>query len=288
MILVQFGAYVFPTAGEVEDVPGAPSPGLLTDLAAGGAWDSLGGGKAPGRRRTLSKNFVIVGTTPALLATAVDLYLANLGKRDQLWARTYVGGDLRWQWARCVATQLHREPQHFLHQPAAMTFEVAEPGWNGEQHGVGWYLDDGKLLNDGLYLDDRNETILAAAGTASWSNDGNRVVKPTITLLNNSSATPAVSFTDIRIGISGFSEFLWAGELDEGETLVIDCATPAIKLNGSNAYADLSFTANHHIGDWLRLAAGANVVDISWSEVAGAGAGTRELRASARYWDGWE
>jgi hypothetical protein len=187
-----------------------------------------------------------------------------------------------------VATQLHREPQHLLHQPAVMTFEVTQPGWNGEQHGVGWYLDDGWYLNDGLYLDDRNETVLSAPGTASWPNGGNRLTKPQITLQNNSSASPAVSFTNIYVGIAGYSEFYWAGELGEGEELVIDCATPAIKLNGSNAYADLHFTANHHISDWLRLEKGSNSVEISWSEVPGAGAGTRELRASAQYWDGWE
>jgi hypothetical protein len=81
MILEQFGSYVFPRWAPVEDVPGAPSPGALTDLPAGGhgtAWGWEIAGRCDADEELSS------GATPAACA-AVDLYLENLGKRDQLW-----------------------------------------------------------------------------------------------------------------------------------------------------------------------------------------------------------
>lgn len=279
MRLTQFGTYVFPLYNKRDTLGPGDSSGSLLELPGGGAWDGYQDDEAPERPTTYSTAFEIVAATAALVDTELGYIRARRGLRRRLWA-TMADGTMRFCWARLARIRHERAWRNTLFVPVELTFEVPNPGWNGTGHGAQWRLDEGEVLDAGLYLDYDAAVALEADGstTITLANGGNRTVNNVVISLT----AGAASISNIRFQLSP-CDFTFTGTVAAGKTLDIDCGTRSVLNDGADAYASLTLGGAHSVADWLQLAAGSNDLVMTYSGNAG-GDATVELE----YYDGWE
>ena len=182
-------------------------------------------------------------------------------------------------WARLAKTKIERKIGNIFFQPIELSFEVGQPGWNGNGYGAPWLLDAGEILDDGLYFDTDETTMLDDTGTASivLTNAGNRAqanVVITLSAVDTTITDPRFTFAPIDIK--------YTGTIAAGTSLVLDCGVKSILKNGADAYSGMTFP-NHAAADWFVLQPGANTVVLTYTGNA-SNLGT----VTFSYNDGWE
>ena len=278
MRLVQFGSFVFPLYNKRDVLSPGASGGALISLPSNTAWDNYQDDQStesPARYRTA---FEIVETTAAAVQTKRDQIRARRGLVRRLWAQM-PDETMRFVWARLSAIRMEHDYRYTFYQPVELEFEVAQPGWNGSGHGVGWTLDSGEYLDDGEWLDEADVTTLTSSGmTVTINNGGNRPQTAiTITITGGTS-----SISNIRLVCSP-CDIKFSGTVAAGQSCIINTATKSVLNNAVNAYASFSLEAGHTVADWFRLAAGDNTVTITYS-----GNATNNATITWEYCDGWE
>ena len=249
------------------------------DAPRGGAFDSLGRETASRGGYSLRVSGTItppIGGGPAELTRYYDALRACLGRRDKLWRR---GGDgsFHWAWARLVSIEAVREATFQNKQEMSLVFYIFSALWQGTLHGS-WRLDDGNALNDGLTLD--TDLIYPLAETVTpipIVNNGNALVRD-FEIAVTAQSSP---ITRVRIEKPGETSLVWNGNLQVGNSLVVDFGAMSITNSGVDAYAGLTLTSEHKIDDWMRLDPGVNIVTLTR---AGGGPG---CSATVVNYDGW-
>lgn len=280
MILDRFGDYIFPVFN-IGDSVGAQSRADIYPTPGGG-FDPNKSDDAADRSGTITRRCEIIHQISSTEYQALlDAARAQRGKRRKLFARTASDdpedAEVRWLWARCASVGVERGMRNLRHQAIVLTFAVANYHWNGRGY-ADWTFDDGHYFDDGMYFDVSNWEGNLTSSPAPFAviNGGNKTV--TNAILQVTAGSAAITALTIRIGAS---ELVWTGTLAAGQQLLIDAGSYRVTNNGVDAYAGLSFGANHTVDDWIRLEPGATTITFTWS---GGGSGSVW---SMNFWDGW-
>lgn len=278
MRLTQFGTYTLPLFNKRDQVGTGDTGGNLITLVTGASYDHYGNDTAPEAANSITTSFEIIDTTATAVQTARDAIRALAGLKRRLWAHFPDGTD-RFVWARLSRVRMERRREYVYYQPVDLTFEVAQPGWNGVLHGAAWLLDNGETLDTGLYLDLDDVWIPSSDGdTETVNNAGNRMVRDAL-LTITASATATISNVRIRCGSC---DWTWTGTVAVSTSLTVDCGSRTIKNNGVDAYDGLTLNSGHTVADWLQLAPGSNTVTINYTNNA-----DNSADVTFSFYDGW-
>jgi len=278
MRLIRFDDYTFPLYNKRDQFDTGFTGGALVDIVDGAAYDSTGTGIAPEAVNTITTSYEIIATTASVMQVARDAIRALAGTRGRLVAEVTSASNTkkeRWVWARLSRLRMERRREYVYYQPVEATFELAQPGWNGDSHGVPWKFDDGWELDDGLFLDYGTEWLPAGTPESGvYANDGN-CAQTDIAVVVTTAATPLTSFTLV----CGSCDWTFSGTVAANKALVIDCGKKSVKNNGADAYVNFTLNANHAVADWLRLEPGNNTVTLTYT-----GSG---ISVAINYYDKW-
>lgn len=138
-----------------------------------------------------------------------------------------------------------------LIQSVTVIFQVADPYWRQST---------------------ASSDIISASGTSTdqvVANDGNATTLPIITIAP--AATDTCQNPEIRRIVGGniADAIGWTGTLTDTDTLIINCQTGAITLNGSDDWANKDETNTTH-PDWLRLPPGDNTIRVVFANIGDA------------------
>ena len=271
--LVRFGNVSLDYYNQVDNVGSGDSPTHYIALPDGGAIDGFGNlQKHPGAVERVKTLRLRADTAEALS----DLYfrlLALRGTRDRL-VRRLVDGTEHWQYARLVSVQAKRDYNQTKFksiQDIELRFVTGEITWRGAQTG-GWYLNDGNLLNDGLFFNasaayalipDDNTNFVITVGNA---NDAGRAPVRSMRILVDAGNTP---FAQVYIYPADESRSIQL-ELEEAFQLaLVDTGALALTVNGEPNYSAGSFY--NPDGNWFILQPGENQISV-FLEGGGTGA----------------
>jgi hypothetical protein len=231
----QFGDYVLSPAAANHSVGMGEAYGAPIDLPGGRMFDPLGTGDAPVKvPYELTASGVLVAANGDALSTAWDEFRAMHGKRAKLYR-----GDDRWVWARLVSLESQRQVGHIRHLPWRATWQVYDPVWHGTARVITATLD-------------------ASPKSVSCSNGGNRIVRDVVVTVTAAGS----AITQVRVRVANVSDVRWNGNLAVGQTLTINCRNMTVRIGSVDSYTGWEYLSGHRISEWLRLAPGANTVQI--------------------------
>lgn len=119
----------------------------------------------------------------------------------------------------------------------AIDFQVPDPRWRaiGTTGGI-W--DDGTIWDDGSIWDgeDVEEAVSGLTTEITVSPDGNAITLPTITFLCGVGETASQLRIQRLVGGAVVDELSYSTTLVANDSLIIDCESKTIKLNGADAY----------------------------------------------------
>jgi hypothetical protein len=238
---------------------GRESP--LMFLPGGQPYDPLGTDRATRKATRITAEVLLVASTPAALRTALDAWLAKVGKRGTL-VRADDAGNQQTVTALLVDAQASRQVDNILHLPLTLNFDVLSPCWSGAAH------------IPTVTLATTSATVIPSP------NDGNaRVTNPILTV---TAVTSAITLVEVAQSVTGGQvSWYWAGTLAAGKSLVIDCGALSVKNDGVDAYSGFALYPTHTVDEWLRIESGANTPTVKRT---GGGATST---ASLSYADGW-
>ena len=280
--LTQFGSVILPIASPKHTAGTMPTRQRLVKVLGGGVYDADGGGQAAAELPfEITYDCKIKGNTTADLRTRMDALRALRGVEARLWRQSFDTGDRQWALARCVAVDYETEARHSigLFQSVTLMFRVRTL-WNGILHGAPWYLNTGRYLNAGLYLDMHDRYALTSTTrTLTITNSGNAATDDVVLTLD-AGATPVTGLT-ITLGAC---QLVWAGTLTSTKTLEIDCSPLRMSVlnDGIADWSALSLGGGHASPAWMRVPVGANSMVVTRT---GGGADTF---LTVDFSDGWE
>lgn len=265
---------------DISPVPGRSA--IVQTLS--GAFDSdLGTEAAPDFPHSINYTAVAIDDTVAQWRTTEDALRALTGQRGWLYRRAEDNDEIQRAVCRLLAVTGPRAVVDRIWKND--TFEWLQLGyWRGHDHRT-WRLDDGHVLDEGLYLDDGDTTYTYTTGPLliTASNGGNaRVTDAIITI-----TAGAVAITNTRILKSGETNLNYAGTIAPWTSLVIDCGAFSVLNNGVNDYANFTLpliAPPHTINEWLRLTPGDNTLSFTLSGPSGAAPATIKIE----FMDAWK
>lgn len=144
----------------------------------------------------------------------------------------------------------------FRHLQFAIDFQVADPRWRaiGTTGGI-W--DDGTIWDDGSIWDGEDVAVACSGFATKFTvtPDGNSPTRPVITFLCGVGETASQLRIQRLVGGAIVDELSYSTTLVAGDSLVIDCESKTIKLNGADAYGSAFEFAS---ADWLALMPGVD------------------------------
>lgn len=279
----RFGTLTLPTYDPDADTSTGKYETAYTALESGGAIDDLDEDDIARPAVTgISYGGTVEADTRELLTDALDALRAWVGVRAKLYARelttTPGAGEVRWRWARLVSVGARRKPGHPLHQEVTFTWASESPWWYAHHHGGGWVLDDGKLLDEGYFLDESDiVTLNVSPKTYALVNPSNRPIED-IQFTLDVKTTNCTAF-----GIATASTDLdFTGTVNAAKALVIDCGAQSVRNDGVAAYDDLAFGAGHVVDPWTRAERSATTT----YTFTNTGAGVTST-VTLDYWEQW-
>lgn len=277
MRLTQFGTYTLPLYNKRDQVGTGDTGGNLITLVTGASYDHYGNETAPEAANTITTSFEIIDTTATAVQTARDAIRALAGLKRRLWAQM-PDGTLRFVWARLSRVRMERRREYIYYQPVELTFEIAQPGWNGQGYDAPWYLDTGEYLDSGLFLYLSGRWMpTSSPASLSASNGGNRTVTNAVLTVTAGSDT----ISNIRV-VCGSCDWTWSGTVLATKVLAIDCGARSIINNGADAYDSLTLNAGHTVADWLQIASGGSTLTVTYT-----GNSSDTATFDLTYYDGW-
>lgn len=248
--------------------PAGPAYGAYVDYPYGGAGDGFGSTQSSSGQIALSKSGTIIAADRATLLAQRDALRAMKGRHGKLYA-TMDDDTVRWVYARCDLVDTARTSDMTLYQDVAINWTQKSAYWNGSHHSPdGWEWDSGVLWDEGRFWDEGEGAteLTNTIGTTGVevTNSGNATVTDAIITI-----TPAGS-TITALTISGPDwELEWTGSLPVGEQLVINSGKRTVVtydpvlFTSTDAYDDLTFTANHVISDWSSFPPGTTTLQVA-------------------------
>ena len=239
----RFGSLTLPPYEIADDIGAGEARLGIVELPGGLVFDALGSETAQRGRRQVAKKGEIVATDAANFRSQVNALYTLLGTRDQLW-RTWDDGTEEWAYARLAKIEAERKTGNILYQEFSLVFEVLSEQWHAETQTT------------------VNEPLDATPTNVSLTNGGNAPVRNAVITVTLPASLPVTAITKLTFAAGG-AEFEYSGSLAGDDVLVIDTGARSVTLNGADDYGNFSLTANHAIGEWLRLAAGANTLAVT-------------------------
>lgn len=273
--LVQFGNISLNYYNQIDDVSSGETPTHYINLPEGGALDGFGNlARHPGsvERR---KSIRLQSDTEEDLSALFFELLAMRGKRDRLVRRLFDNTE-HWQYARLVAVHASRDYNQTKYkriQNIELQFASGEVHWRGEvQEAEFWYLNDGKLLNDGLNLNEwvgllfEIEDGANDCGVTIWDDKPGRAPVRSIemTIVAGNAAITALSI----VRTDG-ETLTFTGSIAAGKALVIDTGLMRVTNDGVAAYDDFDAQMSEYAA-WFALLPGQNEITVT---IEGGGAG---------------
>lgn len=254
----RFGAITLPPYNRRSDQDPAPPQATVVATIAG-AFDAWGADRAPQKfPQALSLDCVLSEDTAAAMRTAIDALRAAVGTRAALYRRADDDLTLQICTARLVAMDYQRQPGNLRQQRLKLQFQQLGP-WLGKR-AEDWTLDDGEVLDDGLYFD-TSAIDLSAGGEITVTVGGNLPLTNGILIVTVDTATTVALDITLTVAAQGIDWSL-SGTYADGDVITIDCGARSVVKNTTDAYADFTLNAGHTNEHWLALAPGANVVDV--------------------------
>ena len=272
--LLSFGAYDFPAHKQVslEDNFTELVPILSRLAGTDGAYDEYGSGRAPQAPGRVRASIWLQATEQRSMQALRDAMAALAGQGRLTLRKRADDGRERECSARLRNIQWPSDVHQLPHAQllAALEFTVPDPGWKAVETTV-WDGEPalGKLVNwnTPAAVWDAPGNVWGGAGVGSGNNlfsrrfngflltvRGQGVVLPRITLELQTGSATVTRVTLQRRSLDNIvlDELRHTGELEAGNSLVIDCRHRTVERNGDDVYADFS----NHGGDWLPLASG--------------------------------
>lgn len=252
----RFAAVTLPIYNRETNLSPVPAANEVVSTLAG-AFDAVGQGRSRQKYpNSLSVKCVVTAASAAAWRTALDQLRALVGTRGKLYRR---GDDnaLHTCIARLVAMPHTRSVEHKAHIEVTLQF-LQLTAWIGDSH-ASWALDNGELLDSGLFLDPATfkQTISASPSTQTVTNGGNLPQTDVVFVVTAGSG----ALSNIVIGAAGV-DLRYNATLAAGSTLVIDCAAQAVLVNGGDAYSAFTLGPTHTKEDWCELAPGSTAVSV--------------------------
>lgn len=265
----RFNDVLLPEGPDRADAGTGEARDSLLELPGGGIYDADGSERSPrGLTLVRQRGVLIVGCNAGLRERYAELR-ALARTRGILWRR-HTDGRREWAYARLLSIDTDRRTEHLHHLELDFTWALLMPYWCGDSHDITTVLD-------------------SYPKTITLPNNGN---------VDNTGAVLTLTavgedLDGVTVSIAGVAEWAWTGDLNPGQSLVIDCGARSVLKEGADAYSGFALGAGHASDHWLPLAPDDNsvVIDLntaaSFSTSMSSGAsGASTLRA--QYCDSWE
>lgn len=188
---------------------------------------------------------------------ATDALRALVGRRDYLYRVADDDATVQQCLARLAGIDMPRGITNRIFFEMNFKF-VQLAGWRGNSHGD-WRFDSGEIFDDGLTLDssDFQGTFVAASHALVVTNAGNLPIQDAILTITAGSGT----ITSVAVAAVGASiDWRVNATLTPSATLVVDCATRSVTVNGDDAYRDFALGSGHRLRNWLYLEPGNTTI----------------------------
>lgn len=252
----RFGTVTLPT--NKPTVTASPVSSLTSGLVSigGFVFDGYGDGRQPQRFPfPLRYKAMVVSASKAAMRTTIDALRALVGTKAYLYR--YANSDLTTQkcLARLVSEPYERENQTLLYNEITLEFLQLSP-WEGNSHGD-WRFDNGQIFDNALTFDstDFQAAFSSAVATLTLTNSGNLPVDNAILTVVAGSGM----ITRVVIGGTGI-DWQVDATITAGQSLVVDCGSRSVQVNGTDAYRNFSLGNNHSLRNWLYLEPGNTVI----------------------------
>jgi hypothetical protein len=229
-------------------------------LPGGGQYDAYGDEIAPLVKRDIPVTAVFAGSG---WQTQYRALRAAIGKRGWLYRRDEQDDAVHKIMARLMRVQTRRTKKDFDSIQAQLVFLPLSPQWYGQEH-LTWTFDSGYYFDDGLVFDDSgiSFTLDTTPKYVTVNNGGNaRVTSVKATITAGSAAITSLSVAR-QIGATTYEKWIYNGTIAIGKSLVVDCGALSVVNDGSEDYANLSWSTLHKTDDWLRLEPGDNTIEV--------------------------
>jgi hypothetical protein len=285
-LLTQFGSIdLSPYNMVITESPVSVEPSFTTTTA--GAFDNDGSGRS--RQRfpfPVRYSGVVLESTITANRTLLNSLRAAVGTKARLYRETRFDPDAddpedvvaeHWCNARLVAMPYEVGTDQKRHREITLEFQQLD-FWRGEDHGIGWFFDEGEVFDDPeLEFDEVPPTVITPGGITLTINNGGNIPTSNVVVTITAGAAD-IALVAIAIDNGGVS---WTGSLPSGEALTIDGGAHSVTVSGDNAYDGFELGSSHILADWFVLEPGNNSWDVAID------GGSTDSTISIVFYDAW-
>lgn len=276
--IVRFGAYTFTHVQTHSDNFRTARVNVQTMPGMSGGMSTDGIYPAPTSVGRVSLSFVLVANDRADMEAARDAVnaLYEVGLQKLVKQPTDAGDAERYCFAYVETISIDEDKSKHtdIFQRVKITFVVPSPFWESAAY-ASYTLADGKDLNDGLTFANGSFAVSASGllTTTTLTNNGNAPAWCKVAVTCGVGQTCAMPTLQRLKNGAVADEVAYHGVLAAGDEWFVDGKRQFAHLNGVNVIGGLF---SYKTIDFLRLAPGANTINIRFSNVGDA--------ATARFW----
>ena len=243
-------------------------PSAETAVAAvGGMHDTHGNGYASLRLPHEIVYSCWIVDTAANTHAKLAAWQALRGVRAKLYRVNEFDDSEHWAYARLMQVRAPWQYQRKTMQPLELLFYVMTP-WYEDSCAGSWVLDDGEVLDDGLFLDAAcgvQKTLTTSTTDTTLTGGGNAPTNHVVVSITARTSTITAASVYIATG-DVVCYISWAGTLLADKTLVIDARNQKIMNDGAPDTGTITInTAIHTSNYWLEIAPGSNSLTVTRS-----------------------
>jgi len=254
--ITRFGAVTLPIYNTEYTLGTVPADGSGILSVGADVWDSYGSQRAPAKfPMPVRYQGIVSQSTLAALRTEFDGLRALTGQREWLYRTANNDATVQQALARLVSVDVQRSVEHSYHFELIFNFLQLGP-WRGNSHSD-WRFDSGEVLDDGLTFDatDFQTTFASASAGLTLLNSGNLPVEDAVLTVTAGSGT----ISNVAVVGTGI-DWQILTTVAAGQSLVVDCGSRSVQVNGTDAYRNFSLGNNHSLRNWLYLEPGNTVI----------------------------
>jgi len=275
--IYKFGSTTLPSTRIVGTFGTGPS--VETAVATVGGMHDLRGDGYAGLRLPYEIVYSCwIHDTAANTQTALKAWQALRGVRAKLYRLNEYDDSEHWCYARLMQVRAPWQIQRQTMQPLELLFYVYTPWYEDSCPGV-WYLDDGEVLDGGLYLDGACATsvTLTNALTVTQLQGGGNAPTNYISVTVTAKTSPITSVTILIDTSAVVCCVVWTGTLAADKTLVIDGRNQKVTNDGAPDTGTIAINSTVHTSNyWFELAP-TMLNDVTITRVGGGATSTADF-----------
>jgi hypothetical protein len=243
-------------------------PSLETAIASvGGMHDTQGDGYASLRLPHEIVYSCWIVDTAANTHAKLAAWQAQRGVLAKLYRLNEYDSTEHWCYARLMQVRAPWQYQRKTMQPLELLFYVMTP-WYEDSCAGSWVLDDGEVLDDGLFLDAAcavQKTLTTSTTDTTLTGGGNAPTNHVVVSIT--ARTSTITAASVYIVAGDVTCYIsWAGTLLADKTLVIDGRNQKVTNDGAPDTGTMTVnTAIHTSNYWLEIAPGSNSLTVTRS-----------------------